>query len=241
MRGIWLGTLAAVLSGAFLPLGVWATSRVELYQDSGLSDSSTHFEMGATMYFKVNLDFSPDDEAVLRVKRMDGAEVSSLSLKKEPAFFASIVLPNESGSYLVEFIFRGQGSEYRLNRSIQLGDNGGDSTVKVSMTNVFNPVPPVSAKPVYQPPREIQYPGGVQRNTSLPTILSTATPYHTPTPSLVPLPKEEEEVTPVPSAEPTGSPSPQPGKEQTLFSRIGQIISGFIERVFSFLRLVGLG
>lgn len=241
MRSFWLGVLVAVLSLAFHPLGVLAANQVELYKDSNLTDSSTHFETGAIMYFKVGLDFFPEDEAVVKVKKANGAEVSSHSLNKERAFSGSIVLPNESGSYLVEFVFRAQGSSYQLNRNIRVGDGNSDSTVKISVTNVFSPTPQVSEKPAYQPPREIQHPGGVQRDTSLPTISSRATPYLAPTLSLAPPIEELEKATPFPTSEPIVSPAPELQKEVSLFTRIGQVISRFIERVFSFLRLIGLG
>jgi hypothetical protein len=233
--------MIAVLSLVLFPLGVLAANQIELYKDGNLTDSSTHFGTGATMYFKVDLDFFPEDEAVVKVKKADGSEVSSHWLNKERAFSGSLVLPNESGSYLVEFVFRAQGSSYQFSRNIQVGDSNSDSTVKILVTNVFSPIPQVSAKPAYQFPGEIQSAGGVQRDTPLPVVSSPATPYLAPTLSSA-SPKEElEKVMPSPTPEPVVSPAPEFLKERSLFTRVGLVISRFLERIFSFLRAIGLG
>lgn len=239
----WVGGFILALLGFSLTgQPVLALSTFNLYRDGNYSEESTTFSPGSTFYIRAELSFTPNLEARAVLKKADGSEVGSVALGVSgQTASGGLVLPDESGSYLVEVSFKSSESSYLGTRLIKAGEGGNDQSLEINIKNVLN----IRMTPV--PTRKLSfplvgeggyYPGGSQRPipeagfTPVPTIVQSPRPSAQLSPSPAPIR--------VASPEPTGSPSPQPQERLSWLQRIEKLVRGWLNQIGAFLRSLGL-
>ena len=132
----------------------------EISADPGFSQESTKFSANQTIYVRVtNPNTSPADTHILVLHNANYDTLQTFELAEAGnTYSTSFQAPNVGGNYSLEVKLVTNGSTSSFVRTIQVGEGGSNSSVKISQNNSsednedsYSPTPSASAEPTASP------------------------------------------------------------------------------------------